>query len=112
MTRKTAIDLHGLFADEQPDCASDEFVESVSALIRVAQRRRWLRRFGLALSFALLGWQFQGLAVDLSRVLLVQLVELEPGLAFEILAPINSIGALLSSLLLLVRGFHRRLLAG
>lgn len=79
-----------------------------TALVR---RHRWTlaRRACFALGLALLLAPVQDVALDLSAVLLTRLVEIENRLAAELLAPINTVGGIVSLSLLGIRLAHRRL---
>ena len=102
-------ELQALFAAADEDLDGQDFSREVMAGTERLRRRRIARRASVALGLSLLAMPMQDVALAVSQMLIVSLVELEGGLVAELLAPINSVGGLLSAVLLLLRLAHKRL---
>ncbi len=74
-----------------------------------AKRRTWLRRFAIGLALSLLAAPVQDFGLAFTEILVSSLVEVEQTFVAQILAPINSVGSLLSMLLLGLRIMHKRI---
>lgn len=101
--------LTAIFAHSYTDLAPDNFVSEVMAATRRANRREMLGRVVLGLVVMLAMIPLQDAALELAALLMVQLIKLEQGLAAVLLAPVNSVGALLALVLFAIRAAHRRL---
>ncbi len=103
--------LQALFAQPEvvPDADAERFQRAVMAAADRSKSFRMLGRALLALALSLLAIPGQDLALAASQLMIVRLVEIESALVAELLAPINSVGGLLSLFLLGLRAAHKRL---
>lgn len=101
--------LQALFAAVDTPPEADDFGERVMRQVGHAKRRMILRRVCVALAISLIAIPLQDYALALSQVLIVSLVDIESDLVAQLLAPINSVGGLLSVVVLLLRLVHKRL---
>ena len=102
-------ELEQLFATPTPVPDAEPFQRSVMAAADRSKSYRILRRALLALVLSLLAIPGQDLALAVSQLMIVRLVEIESALAAEVLAPVNSVGGMLSVFLFGLRAAHRRL---
>lgn len=102
-------ELQALFAAAKEDLDGRDFSREVRTGTQRLRRRRIARRASVALGLSLLAMPMQDVALAVSQLMIVSLVELEAGLVAELLAPINSVGGLLSAVLLVLRLAHKRL---
>ena len=103
--------LEQLFADTDAELSDPDFTHAVMTRTDQAKRWRIARRIGLGCALALLGIPLQDFGLALAQVLVVSLIELEGGLVAQLLAPVNTVGSLLSAIILMLRIVHRRLTA-
>ena len=101
--------LQALFSDASEDLISDAFTEQVMLQADRLKRRAIGVRASAALALALLGIPLQDVALELTEVLILTLVAIDNSLVAQLLAPINTVGGLLSLVLLVIRAVHRRL---
>jgi len=101
--------LQSLFTDAYDDLNAVEFEHQVLQETSILHRNKFLKRGLLGLCMALVAMFLQDYTLAISQVLLVTLIKLESGLAAELLVPINSVGGLLSAVLLVIRAAHNRL---
>ncbi len=101
--------LQAWFAEVAEVPAGDDFTARVMGQTRRLRRRRIVRRVSLGLGLALLAVPLQDVAVALTHVLVITLVDLDNALLATLLAPVNTVGSVLSAVLLLLRAGHRRL---
>ena len=92
------------------DAPDEAFERDVLRGVRRASLRRWMLRLALAGVLAVVSPPVQDLALAVAQGLAVTLIEIEAGLARDLLAPINTVGSLLSTVLLTLRILHRRVL--
>ncbi len=95
--------------DNVTDTQDAIFVGTVMAGVTRLKRRRRIGKALLALSLMLVGVPLQDLALGLSELLMVTLLPVSDGIAGQLLAPVNTVGALLSAVLLGLRVFYKRL---
>jgi len=98
-----------VFASAPDAQASTAFTTEVLDGTSRLRRRRLIRRALLGLLLSLLLPPLQDFGVALTQVLMISLVQLEAGLVGQLLAPINSVGAVLSAVLFSLRLVHKRL---
>ncbi len=103
--------LDQVFCQLDEDLPSTAFTEMVMA--QADQQKRWriARRVAVAILLGLIGIPLQDFALALAHILAVSLIDLERGLVAQLLAPVNSVGALLSVVLLGLRIVHKRIFA-
>lgn len=101
--------LATLFAEAAAAAPEATFAGVVVQRTNVARRRRIARRIAIGVLLSLIAVPLQDLVLASALVLAVQLVEMEAGLVAQLLAPINSVGGLLSAVLLTLRASHRRI---
>ena len=113
MTNSTQpIDFQELFAaEDDPDNAA-EFEARVMAGTAQLRFQRNARRLAVGVLLALLLPPIQDFGLVLTQLMLVTVVPIGSGLVAEVLAPINSVGAILSAVLLTMRTFYKRLFSG
>ena len=95
---------------EPDDNQARVFVDIVSQQTRSARRQRLLRRVMLTGMLALLAIPGQDLAMVFTEVALTELVRLDNVLVSVLLAPVNTVGGVLSLVLFTLRMVYRRLL--
>lgn len=86
-----------------------EFTRQVTDKTARLRRRNILLRFLLMIVLSTLAVPVQDLAISLSQLVMVNLVPLENSLAAQLLAPVNTVGSLLSLLILTIRLLHKRI---
>ena len=101
--------LQALFANNHQNSGDAVFTERVMPQVDRLRRRKFMMRAILAMIVATFAVPFKDGALALSQVMIVSLIELEAGLVAELLAPINSVGGVLSIVLLILRATHKRL---
>jgi hypothetical protein len=101
--------LRQVFADSDLELAGDDFTMEVMSHADPLRRRRIIRRVMLGFAFALIAIPLEDIGLALARFLLLSLVEIDDSLAAELLAPVNSVGSLLSFVLLSLRVAHKKL---
>ena len=89
--------------------ANDAFTEEVMQQTDRLKRKRIILRICLALALALLSPPLQDFALATAQTLVLSLVDLENRLLAQLLAPLNTVGGLLSVVLLVLRAAHKRL---
>ncbi len=100
------------FSNSAAPVDETDFTDRVMAETRALRRRKIARRAMLGLLLAALSIPLQDIGIAVAEVAMVQLVEINNQLAAEVLAPINSVGGVLSAVLLFLRTVYRRLLRG
>lgn len=103
--------LGKLFADAEQDMDADAFTATVTARTETLRHRKIVRRICLLGVLALVGIPLQDYGLALSQVLVEHVFRIDNALLAELLAPIDTVGGLLSAMLLALRGLHRRLFA-
>jgi len=103
------IDLKALFAEPVEKVDADTFTTEVMAGTQRLRRRKILLRIGLGLLLALLVPPLQDFGLAVTEVLLISLVSFEGGLLAELLAPVNTVGTVVSVALFGMRAFYRQL---
>ena len=101
--------IKALFDKAEVPLGDDAFTANVLSETAQLKRRVWIRRGAIGTVIFLASLPFQEYIVLLSEVLLVSLVEMPEGQVAQMLAPVNSVGGLVSVLLLAFRAFHKRL---
>ncbi len=101
--------LQQMFADADLRLTEDNFTTEVMSHAGRLKRRRIIRRVLLGFVFALIAIPLQDYGLALAQFLLSSLVEVDDSLAAELLAPVNSVGSLLSFVLLSLRVAHKKL---
>jgi hypothetical protein len=101
--------LQRMFAGTDLELAGDNFTTEVMSHADRLKRRRLIRRVLLGFAFALIAIPLEDIGLVLAQFLLSSLVEIDDSLAAELLAPINSVGSLLSFVLLSLRVAHKKL---
>ncbi len=102
--------LRSVLSEESPaELEGTDFGNVVMKAADKDKRRRVLRRIALGVVLSLFTAPAQDFALAFSQVLVVALVQLENNLVAQLLAPINTVGTLLSMILFAMRAAHRRL---
>ena len=101
--------LQALFAAQAKELPAEPFTANIVAEVNRRRRRAIVWRVLIALTLALLSIPLKDVALQFTQLLVVALVEIENQLVAQLLAPINTVGGLLSVTLLLMRAAHRRL---
>ena len=101
--------LLAAFNDGRQDLAGVEFTTSVMSGADKLKRRAVIRRIFLGLGLALIGIPLQDFALAISQVLVLSVVALDDLLLAQILAPVNTVGSLLSLVVLGLRIVHKRI---
>ena len=108
----SAADIAEWFSEPQPAADEQSFTESVMAQTRRMRRRRIAQRVMIGLLLAAVSIPAQDLGLAIAELAMVQLVEVDNQLAAGVLAPINTVGGVLSVVLLFLRTVYRRMLRG
>lgn len=103
------IDLKALFAQPVEKVDADTFTTEVMAGTQRLRRRKILLRIGLGLLLALLVPPLQDFGLAITEVLLISLISFEGGLLADLLAPVNTVGTVVSFALFAMRAFYRQL---
>ncbi len=96
----------GLNLEPEADAGADQFVTDVMS--KVQRSARWQRIAALALSalVAVIALPLDTIAINVAQNLSVSVFDIESALAAKLLAPVNTVGSLLSAVLMLMRGFY------
>ncbi len=98
--------------NEQPAPVADEgFSERVVTRAAGLKRRRIFARIALGLVVTVAAAPLREYALTVSELVVTALVAIPPGLLSVLLAPINSVGAVLAFALFVLRLFYRRFFA-
>lgn len=103
------IDLKALFAESAQQIDADTFTTDVMAGTQRLRRRKVLLRIGLGMLLALLVPPLQDFGLAITEVLLISLISFEGGLLADLLAPVNTVGTVVSVALFGMRAFYRQL---
>ena len=103
--------LDRLFSELDDDLPGEEFTGEVMVQTDRAKRQKIARRIALGALLGLLAIPLEDFALASAHVLAVTLIDLEAGLAAQLLAPVNTVGSLLSVILLGLRIAHKRIFA-
>jgi hypothetical protein len=103
------IDLETLFADSTQSTEDDAFTAEVMAGTDRLKRRKVLLRIGIGILLALLIPPLQEFGLAVTEILLISLISFEGGLLAELLAPVNTVGTLVSMVLFSMRAFYQQL---
>jgi hypothetical protein len=103
------IDLQTLFTESAQQIDADAFTSDVMAGTERLRRRKVLLRIGLGMLLALLVPPLQDFGLAVTEILLISLVSFEGGLLAELLAPVNTVGTVVSFALFGMRAFYRQL---
>ena len=101
--------LLAAFDNAKQDLVGVEFTTRVMSGADKLKRRAVARRILLGLGLALIGIQLQDYALALSQILVLSVVALDDLLLAQILAPVNTVGSLLSLVVLGLRIVHKRI---
>ena len=101
--------LFAIFANSKRELTENGFADEVLAQTDKIKRRLIIRRVLIGIVLALITVPLEDSVLALSQFLLTSLVEFDGNLVADFLAPVNSVGGLLSIVLLAMRIFHRRL---
>jgi hypothetical protein len=103
--------LQNVFENARQDIADEAFTTQVMAQADTLKRRKMIRRLCVGLLFALVAVPMQDIALATTHILVLSLVEIDDSLLAQVLAPVNSVGSLLSFVLLCLRLFYKRIFA-
>ena len=101
-------ELSRLLRQEQAPLHATSFVVDVKQGMARVSREKLRSRVLLGAGLALLAIPAQDLGLALTFVFATALIPLAPGLVADLLAPLNSVGSVLSLVLLLIRWLYRR----
>ena len=101
--------LQAWFAETTEPLHDTVFTQSVMQDVDRIRRWKIARRAVLALTLALISVPAQDIGVIVAEAFVAQLVNVPNQAVAVLLAPINSVGGVLSMVLLLIRAMHRRL---
>ena len=102
-------DLQATFAEAGPDPVTNGFTDQVMERTDSMKHRTLVRRLIIGSVLAVLAVPLQDFALATAQTLAVQLVQIDGQLIGLLLAPINTVGGLLSMVLLGIRAMHPRL---
>ncbi len=101
--------LQALFDQAQTKLPGNEFVQQALDQTLRLQRRRKIQRIAAGILVFLVAVLLQDFSLELSRMLMVSLVDLPENIATTLLAPVNSLGGVLTAVLICLRLTQRRL---
>ena len=101
--------IRALFDAAETPLDDAGFTHRVLSGAEQLKRRLWIRRGLIGVAVFLASIPFEEFIIAVSQMLLVSLVEMPAGVASQLLAPVNSVGGLLSAVLLGMRVAHRKL---
>lgn len=101
--------LETLFAGAEEHLDAETFTTTVMSRTATLRRRKILRRVCLMALLALVGIPLQDYGLALSQAFVVQVFPIDDALLAQLLAPVNTVGALFSAMVLGLRILHRRL---
>lgn len=101
--------LKALFTDTGQELPAGDFIDSVMVNVDGMKRRALIGRLAIGLALCLLAIVLQDTIFPASRILFLPLIEIQNNLVAEALAPINSLGGLLTIGLLGLRAAHKKL---
>ena len=103
--------LDRLFSEFNDNLPGEQFTGDV--MVRTDRAKRWIvaRRITLGILLGLLAIPLENFALAFAHILAVTLIDLERGLVAQLLAPLNTVGSLLSVILLGLRLVHKRIFA-
>ena len=103
--------LDELFSEFGDDLPGEQFTGEV--MVRTDRAKRWIvaRRIALGVLLGLLAIPLENFALAFAHILAETLKDLEHGLVAQLLAPVNTVGSLLSVVLLGLRIVHKRIFA-
>jgi len=108
------VDLQRWFAQQRETTSAQldaaAFTRSVTSKATRWRRRQTVLRLLLAIALSSPAVPPQDLAIALSHLLMINLIQIENALAAQLLAPVNTVGSLLSMAVLGLRLLHRRVL--
>lgn len=104
--------LQAAFAEAALSLTDEEFAQDLRAKIDKAHRRLMLQRIALGVLVALVTLPLQDVGLAVARLFMLAVVDIEAGLAAILLAPINTVGGVLSLILFLMRYLHRWIFRG
>ena len=112
MTDELDQELRGMFASEPLVDGRDDsqFVAEVMQRAQKVKRVAMLKKLVVMVVLAIIAIPLQDFALAVGQILIIQLVDIERGLAGQLLAPVNSVGTLLGTVLLVLRASYKRLL--
>ncbi len=114
MSEQAENNLTAMFAAAESSLpavgADDKFTADVMEKTEAIKRKLVLQRAVLALGLALLSIPLEDAVLTLSGFLMTSIVEMDEGLVAELLAPVNTVGGLLTVILLALRVAHKHFL--
>jgi len=100
--------LSRMLTQNQPVLPASSFVVDIKHGVSQINRRKLRSRVLWGAALALIAIPLQDVGVALTLVFATALVPLAPGVVADLLAPINSVGSVLSLVLLTIRWLYRR----
>lgn len=101
--------IQALFAETNEPLGAEGFTDDVLVSARKLRRRVLVRRIVIGFVLFLAGIPFEEFVLQLSQLLMTTLVAMDDSVAAQILAPVNTLGGLLSAVLLSIRLTYRKL---
>lgn len=109
MSEQRNLDIQRLFAQAEHRPVDEKFTAAVMSEADSLRRRKIARRVLTGLAVSAVSFPLQDVALDFAQVMMTSLIELDNTLAAQLLAPINSVGGVVSALLLGLRIVYRRI---
>ena len=101
--------LQAAFANALQPITDEGFSQQVRVKLDRTHSRLVLQRIALGLLVGLVAMPLQDVGLVFARLFMVTVVDIEAGLAAILLAPINTVGGVLSMVLFAMRHLHRRI---
>ena len=101
--------LQSLFASARQDLDGESFTSGVMDQAQDVHRKRVILGIGIGIVLALLAYIFRDFGAEMTNILLTSIIDLEEHFLAQVLAPLNTLGSVLSMILLGLRIAHRRL---
>ena len=103
-------ELDALFADADTPRGAEAFTARVMADTAHVSRLKYARRLAVALALAVVAIPMHEVGEQAAFLLATDLIALPPSLVADILAPLNSVGGLLTGVLLGLRSLYFRMI--
>ena len=101
--------LQALFDQAQTELPGNEFVQQALAQTGRLRRRARMQRIAAGILIFLTALLLQDFSLDLSKILMISLIDLPENIVTTLLAPVNSLGGVLTAILICLRLTQKRL---
>ncbi len=103
------VQLQAFFDQAQTSLPGNDFVQKALAETLRLQRRAKIQRISVGMLIFLAAIPLQDFSLEVSQMLMVSLIDLPENIATILLAPVNSLGGVLTAVLFCLRLTQKRL---